>query len=138
MLDEVIALIRGSADVDAARTGLMAAPFEFSEIQANHILDMPLRRLTGLERQKLIDEFAELSATIAELESILGDDAKLRGVIKTELGEIRDRFGNDRRPARVPLDGPIELLNGMGLSEPDLEAIRWRNAARFFGLPLTG
>src|SRR5205085_4577033 len=57
MLDEVIALIRGSADVDTARAGLMAAPFEFSEIQANHILDMPLRRLTGLERQKLIDEF---------------------------------------------------------------------------------
>src|SRR3954454_8230047 len=97
MLDEVIALIRGSAGVDTARAGLMAAPFEFSEIQANHILDMPLRRLTGLERQQLIDEFAKLSATIAELESILGDDVKLRAVIKTEMVEIRDKDGNDRR-----------------------------------------
>jgi hypothetical protein len=47
-------------------------------------------------------------------------------------------FGNDLRPVWVPLDGPIELLNGMGLSEPDLEAIRWKNAARLFGLPLRG
>src|SRR5438876_1767408 len=111
MLDEVIALIRGSADVDTARAGLMAAPFEFSEIQANHILDMPLRRLTGLERQKLIDEFAELNATIAELESILGDDAKLRGVIKTELAEIRDKFGNDRR-SQITFDpGDLDTLD---------------------------
>jgi DNA gyrase subunit A len=111
MLDEVIALIRGSADVDAARTGLMAEPFNFSEIQANHILDMPLRRLTGLERQKLVDEFAELNATIAELESILGDPAKLRSVIKTELGEIREKFGNDRR-SQITFDpGDLDTLD---------------------------
>jgi DNA gyrase subunit A len=111
MLDEVIALIRGSADVDEARAGLMAEPFNFSEIQANHILDMPLRRLTGLERQKLIDEFAELNATIAELESILADPAKLRGVIKTELGEIRDKFGNDRR-SQITFDpGDLDTLD---------------------------
>jgi DNA gyrase subunit A len=111
MLDQVIALIRGSADVEEARTGLMAAPFDFSEIQANHILDMPLRRLTGLERQKLIDEFTELNATIAELESILADPAKLRGVIKTELGEIRDKFGNDRR-SQITFDpGDLDTLD---------------------------
>ena len=111
MLDEVIALIRGSADVDTARAGLMAAPFEFSEIQANHILDMPLRRLTGLERQKLIDEFAELTATIAELESILGDDVKLRNVIKAELTEIRDKFGNDRRSIITYDPGDLDTLD---------------------------
>src|SRR4051812_26920595 len=111
MLDEVIALIRGSADVDEARAGLMTAPFEFSEIQANHILDMPLRRLTGLERQKLIDEFAELSATIAELESILGDDVKLRTVIKTEMIEIRDKFGNDRRSIITYDPGDLDTLD---------------------------
>src|SRR5437764_727236 len=111
MLDEVIALIRGSADVDTARTGLMAEPFNFSEIQANHILDMPLRRLTGLERQKLIDEFAELTAIITELESILGDEAKLRGVIKTELIEIRDKFGNDRRSIITFDPGDLDTLH---------------------------
>ncbi len=111
MLDEVIALIRGSADVETARAGLMAAPFEFSEIQANHILDMPLRRLTGLERQKLIDEFAELTATITELESILGDDVKLRNVIKAELTEIRDKFGNDRRSIITYDPGDLDTLD---------------------------
>jgi DNA gyrase subunit A len=111
MLDEVIALIRGSADVDTARAGLMAEPFSFSEIQANHILDMPLRRLTGLERQKLADEYGELQTTIAELESILGDEAKLRGVIKSELAEIREKFGNDRR-SRITFDpGDLDVLD---------------------------
>src|SRR5258708_2404392 len=70
MLDAVITLIRASADVETARAGLMAKPFEFSEIQANHILDMPLRRLTALERQKLVDELTELRTTIKELEAI--------------------------------------------------------------------
>jgi len=111
MLDEVIALIRGSADVEVARAGLMAAPFDFSEIQANHILDMPLRRLTGLERQKLIDEFGELNTTIKELESILADQTKLRGVIKTELGEIRDKFGNDRRSIITFDPGDLDTLD---------------------------
>ena len=111
MLDEVIALIRGSADVDAARTGLMAAPFEFSEIQANHILDMPLRRLTGLERQKLSTSSPSSAPTIAELESILGDDVKLRSVIKTEMTEIRDKFGNDRRSIITYDPGDLDTLD---------------------------
>ena len=111
MLDEVIALIRGSADVEVARAGLMAEPFSFSEIQANHILDMPLRRLTGLERQKLIDEFVELTATMAELESILGDEVKLRTVIKAELSEIRQKFGDDRRSKITYDPGDLDTLD---------------------------
>ena len=75
----------------------MLAPFEFSETQATHILDMALRRLAALERQKLRDEFDELAQTIAELEAILADDVKLRGVIKDELTAIRDKYGDERR-----------------------------------------
>ena len=82
MIDTIIALIRGAADVETARAGLLAAPFEFSEVQANFILDMQLRRLTQLEGQKLRDELAELRTTIKELESILKSKAKLNGVIK--------------------------------------------------------
>ncbi len=111
MIDQVITLIRGSADVDTARTGLMAEPFSFTEVQANYILDMQLRRLTGLERQKLQEEFAELTATIAELEAILGDDVKLRSVIKTEMTEIRDKFGQDRR-SKITFDpGDLDVLD---------------------------
>ncbi|MGH8994656.1 MAG: DNA gyrase subunit A [Acidimicrobiales bacterium] len=97
MLDAVIAAIRGSEDRPAARVALMAEPFTFSEEQANHILDMQLGRLTRLGRSELEKEMAELRATIAELESILASDAKLRGVIKTELGEVRERFADPRR-----------------------------------------
>jgi DNA gyrase subunit A len=97
MIDAIITLIRESESADAAKTALQAAPFEFSEVQATHILDMPLRRLAALERQKLRDEYDELAATIADLEAILADDAKLRGVIKDELTVIRDKYGDDRR-----------------------------------------
>ncbi len=102
-IDAIITLIRASADTDAARQGLMAKPFEFSEIQANHILDMPLRRLAQLEQQKLKDEHEELQATIKELESILQSDEKLRAVIKEELAEVREEFAEPRR-SRVTLD----------------------------------
>ncbi len=97
MIDAIIALIRGSESADAARTALQQAPFEFTEKQAVNILDMQLRRLAALERQKLHDEFEELRARIAELEAILADEGKLRGVIKQELGEIRDKYGDARR-----------------------------------------
>ena len=97
MLDEVIAAIRGSDDRPAALATLQAAPFEFSEEQANHILDMTLARLTRLGRSNLEEELAKLLEEIAELESILRDPAKLRGVIASELGEIREKFANDRR-----------------------------------------
>ncbi len=81
----------------------MAKPFEFSEIQANHILDMPLRRLAQLEQQKLKDEHDELQATIKELESILQSDAKLRTVIKEELAEVKEEFAEPRR-SQITLD----------------------------------
>ncbi len=96
MLDLVIAAIRGSDDRGAARIALMAAPFEFSEEQANHILDMTLGRLTRLGRSELEDEMAKLRETIAELQSILASDVKLRGVIATEMTAIRDKFANER------------------------------------------
>ena len=96
MLDVVIAAIRGSDDRGAARIALMAAPFDFSEEQANHILDMTLGRLTRLGRSELEDEMAELRETIAELQSILASDEKLRAVIATEMTAIRDKFANDR------------------------------------------
>jgi DNA gyrase subunit A len=97
MLDAVIAAIRASDDRPAARTTLMAAPFSFTEVQAEHILEMTLGRLTRLGRTNLEEEMKELRLTIAELESILGDPARLRGVIATELGEIRSKYANDRR-----------------------------------------
>ncbi len=111
MLDEVIALIRGSDDVEEARAGLMAKPFEFSEVQANHILDMPLRRLTGLEHQKLRDEHEELQATIKELESILASDKKLRAVIKDELTEVREKFADKRRTEITFDSGDLDVLD---------------------------
>jgi DNA gyrase subunit A len=111
MIDAVIALIRGAEDVDVARAALMAAPFTFSEIQANYILDMQLRRLTQLEGNKLREELAELQATIRELESILKSKPKLRGVIKTELLELRDKYANDRRTRLTVDTGEIDVLD---------------------------
>jgi DNA gyrase subunit A len=108
-IDAIITLIRGSESADAARTALQAAPYDFSDVQATHILDMALRRLAALERQKLRDEYEEITATIAELESILADEAKLRGVIKDELTEIRDKYGDDRRS--IITHDPGELLD---------------------------
>jgi DNA gyrase subunit A len=96
MLDQVIATIRGSDDRPAARIALMAAPFEFSEEQANHILDMTLGRLTRLGRSELDDEMNKLRETIAELQSILANDAKLRKVIADEITVIRNKYANDR------------------------------------------
>lgn len=97
MIDDIIALIRGSANTAAAREGLMAAPFEFSEVQAQHILDMPLRRLTQLGRAELQEELDGLRETIAELEAILGDEARLRALIREELLEVKEEFETPRR-----------------------------------------
>ena len=96
MLDQVIATIRGSDDRPAARSALMEAPFSFSEEQANHILDMTLGRLTRLGRSELDEEMAKLRETIAELQSILASDVKLRGVIADELAVIKDKYGDER------------------------------------------
>ncbi|HNE28536.1 MAG TPA: DNA gyrase subunit A, partial [Saprospiraceae bacterium] len=95
-LDEVIALIRASKDADEAREGLMNK-FGLSEIQAKAILAMRLQQLTGLERDKVKLEYEELMKKIGELKAILADEGLQRGIIKTELGEIRDRFGDERR-----------------------------------------
>ena len=95
-LDEVIKIIRASQDADAARTKLMRT-FKLSEIQANHILDMPLRRLTRLARAELEAEHEELLKTIKYLDSLLKSPKKLRGVIAEELGEIRKKHANPRR-----------------------------------------
>jgi DNA gyrase subunit A len=96
MLDLVIATIRGSDDRPAARAALMSAPFDFSEEQANHILDMTLGRLTRLGRTELEDEMAKLRETIADLQSILASETKLRGVIADELTVVRDKYADAR------------------------------------------
>jgi DNA gyrase subunit A len=109
MIDEIIALIRASDDKPAARVGLMAEPFSFSEVQAEHILDMTLSRLTRLGRSELDAEMEKLRATIAELEAILGDRDKLMTVIKAEMGEVRDKFATPRK-AEITFD-PGDLNN---------------------------
>ena len=96
MLDAVITTIRNSDDRPAARAALMAAPFEFSEEQANHILDMTLGRLTRLGRHELEEEMTKLRQTIAELQSILASDEKLRAVIASEIAVVRDKYATAR------------------------------------------
>lgn len=95
-IDEIIAIIKKSKDTDDARTKLMAK-FKFSEIQANAILDMRLQRLSGLERQKIEDELKAVQATIAYLESLLKSEKKMMDVIKSEIREIGEKYGDDRR-----------------------------------------
>src|SRR6059036_616953 len=95
-LDEVIKIIRGAADSEDARTKLMRR-FKLSEIQANHILDMPLRRLTKLARTELEEEHAKLLQDIKYFNSLLKDPKKLRAVIKEELLEIRKKHSDARR-----------------------------------------
>ncbi|MBA3728204.1 MAG: DNA gyrase subunit A [Actinobacteria bacterium] len=95
-IDEVIRIIRASKDADEARRKLMRT-FELSEVQANYILDMPLRRLTRLERRKLEDEHRELLASIERLKALLADAVALLGVVKDELLAVRKRFSDPRR-----------------------------------------
>ncbi len=95
-IDEVIQIIRSSQNTQLAKQGLMER-FGLSDAQAQAIVDMRLRALTGLEREKIQNEYAELMKRIAELQAILADENKLLGVIKTELLEIRDKYGDDRR-----------------------------------------
>ncbi|MFT6811599.1 MAG: DNA gyrase subunit A [Gammaproteobacteria bacterium] len=97
VIDEIIKLIRASDDVAIARDGLMAAPFEFSEIQANDILDMQLRQLTRLSRVDLQTELDELRLKIIDLQDILDNPDRLNTVIKEEITAIRDKFATDRK-----------------------------------------
>jgi DNA gyrase subunit A len=109
-LDEVIALIRGSADTDTARTGLMER-FGLSEIQAQAILDLRLARLTSLARKEIEDEYADLKERIAELRAILGDPARIDGLIRDELLEIKEIYGrsDERRTEIVAAEEELEL-----------------------------
>jgi DNA gyrase subunit A len=95
-IDEIISLIRGSQTTDEARDGLMSR-FGLSYEQAQAILDMRLQRLTGLEREKIENEYQELLAKIAEYRSILADESKIYAIIREELTEIKEKFGDDRR-----------------------------------------
>lgn len=95
-IDRVIAIIRGSATVELARDGLILE-FGLSEIQARHILDMRLRRLTGLERDEILKDLGEIEVVIARLEAILADDELLLALIEKELIEIREQYSNERR-----------------------------------------
>ncbi len=107
-IDEIIELIRGSESADAARSELMTR-FELSEIQSQAILDMQLRRLAALERQRIQDEYDELTALIAELKAILADPDRVRTIVKEEMTEIRDRFADQRRSKIVPDDGAMTV-----------------------------
>ncbi|HEU5036087.1 MAG TPA: DNA gyrase subunit A [Nocardioides sp.] len=108
MLDEVIALIRRSPEVDDARQGLIQL-LEIDELQANAILDMQLRRLAALERQKIIDELAEIERTIADLQDILANVSRQRQIVADELDEIVERYGNDRRTQIIAADGDLSM-----------------------------
>ena len=108
MLDEVISLIRRSPDVDEAREGLMTL-LEIDELQARAILDMQLRRLAALERQRIIDELAKLESTIADLQDILASEGRQRQIISDEMSAIVDKFGNERRSKIIPSDGDLSM-----------------------------
>jgi DNA gyrase subunit A len=106
-LDEVIATIRAAADVDAARTALMSR-FGLTEVQANAILEMQLRRLAALERKKIEDEYESIIRLIAELEDLLANPRKILTVIQQELADLKRKFGDDRR-TRIQADANREL-----------------------------
>jgi DNA gyrase subunit A len=109
LIDQIIATIRASADKAAAREALQASPFEFSEVQAEYILDMQLHRLTRLGRAQLEEEMEELRARITLYESILGDRGVLMTVIKDEMGEIREKYATERL-SKVTYDiGDIDI-----------------------------
>lgn len=105
-LDEVIALIRRSPTVDEARTGLMDL-LDIDTDQAQAILDMQLRRLAALERQKIVDELAEIEKTIADLKDILERPERQRQIVADELGEIVAKHGDERRAVIIPADGDV-------------------------------
>ena len=105
-IDEVIALIRRSQDVDAARDGLIEL-LDIDEVQATAILDMQLRRLTALSREELQIERDRLVAEIADLEDVLRSDDRKRSIIRDELAEIVDKYGDERRARIVPAEGDL-------------------------------
>jgi len=141
VIDQIIALIRASDDRRAAKASLMAEPYEFSEVQADDILEMRLGQLTRLARVELEQQLEELRAQIAELERILADPVALREVIKDELGAVRAKYADARRTELTHDDGEIVDLDLID-DEPlvitmtragwvkSLEAGAFRNQAR--------
>ncbi|MEU8259665.1 DNA gyrase subunit A [Micromonospora sp. NPDC048999] len=107
-LDEVIALIRRSPTVEDARQGLIRL-LEIDEVQATAILDMQLRRLAALERQRILDDLAKLELEIADLKDILAKPERQRRIVSEELGEIVAKWGDDRRTQIVPFDGEVSM-----------------------------
>ncbi|WP_117211378.1 DNA gyrase subunit A [Allorhizocola rhizosphaerae] len=107
-LDEVIALIRRSPTVDEARTGLIQL-LDIDEIQATAILDMQLRRLAALERQKIVDELARIEIEIKDLKDILAKPERQRKIISDELGGIIEKWGDERRTKIIPFDGEVSM-----------------------------
>ena len=107
-LDAVIALIRNSPSADEAKSGLMEL-LEIDEIQAVAILDLQLRRLAALERQRIMDEATEIEARIADLNDILAKPGRQRQIIRDELNEIVDKYGDERRTRLVPYEGDVSM-----------------------------
>src|SRR5215203_1174271 len=133
-LDAVIKLIRASRAVPEAREGLMTQ-FSLSQLQAQAILDMQLQRLTGLERQKILDEMAELLKTIERLRAILGSEALLMQVIVGELREVRDKYGDDRRTELIDGDATEISIEDL-IAEEDM-AITVSNTGYIKRTPIT-
>lgn len=118
-IDKIIKLIRASKDVPTAHAALMKE-FKFSDIQAQAILDMRLQKLAGLERKKIEDELAMIQKLIKELEAILKSKAKMMNIVKTELQEVADKFGDDRRTKIVK--GGVKQMSQEDLI-PDDESV---------------
>lgn len=118
-IDKIIKLIRAAKDVPTAHAGLMKE-FKFSEIQAQAILDMRLQKLAGLERKKIEDELAAVQKLIKELEAILKSKAKMMGIVKKEMQDVADKFGDDRRTKIVK--GGVKQLSQEDLV-PDEESV---------------
>ena len=108
-LDEVIALIRGSATPDIAKEALINAGWGLDEIQAKAILELRLQRLTGMEREKIKQEYDELMKFIGELKDLLGDEAKRFELIKKELLDVKDKYGDERKTEITYLDDEVKI-----------------------------
>jgi len=107
-IDEVIEIVRGSQTTDEAKTKLVAR-FSLSEVQASAIVDMRLRTLVGLERQKIEDEYKELIKLIAELQDILKSPRRIAAIVKSEILDVKKKFGNERRTAIVPAEDEFSV-----------------------------
>ena len=107
-IDEVIEIVRGSQTTDEAKTKLMER-FKLSDVQASAIVDMRLRTLVGLERQKIEEEYAQLIKLIAELQDILKSPRRIAGIVKTEISEVKKKFGDERRTEIIPAEDEFSV-----------------------------